>query len=91
LADEVNKRHPQVTAALEKALANDANEQRRAAAHEKVLADEANERRRAAARDKALANKANEQHCHESAERATTSATKALAEDKHNEGNNDIA
>jgi hypothetical protein len=72
-------------------LAYDANEQRRVAVQEKALADEANERRRAAARDKALANEANERHHHESAERATTSATKALAEDEHNKDNNDVA
>jgi hypothetical protein len=80
-----------VTAALEKALANDANEQRRAAAQEKALADEANKLCRAAAWDKALANKAIEQRRHESAERAMTLATKALAEDEHNEDVEDVA
>ncbi len=60
-------------------------------AHEKALADEANERRRAAARGKALADEANEQRHHESAERATTSATKALAKDKHNEDDGHVA
>jgi hypothetical protein len=60
-------------------------------AHEKALADEANERRRATARDKALADEANKQRRHESTERATTSATKALAVDKHNEDDDNVA
>ncbi len=89
LADEANKRRR--AAALEKALADDANKQHRAAAQEKALADEANERRRAAARDKELANKANERRRHESAKRATTSATKALAEDEHNKDDDNVA
>ncbi len=55
------------------------------------MADKANEQRRAAARDKALADEANKQCCHESAERATTSATKALAKDEHNKDDNDVA
>jgi hypothetical protein len=38
-----------------------------------------------------LADEANERHRHESAERATTSATKALAEDEHNEDDDDVA
>ncbi len=58
---------------------------------EKALADKANEQRRAAGRDKVLADEANEQHRHESAERATTLATKELAKDEHNEDNNDVA
>jgi hypothetical protein len=91
LADEVNKQHCQVTAVLEKALVDNANKQRRAAAHEKALADEANEQRRAAARDKALADEANEQHRHKSAKCATTLAPKVLAEDEHNEDDNDVA
>jgi hypothetical protein len=41
--------------------------------------------------DKALANEANEQRHHESAEHATTLATKALAEDKHKEDNDNVA
>ncbi len=89
LADEANKQRR--AAALEKALADDANKQRQAAAQEKALADKANEQRRAAARDKALANKANEQCRHESAERATTLATKALAKDEHNKDNDNDA
>jgi hypothetical protein len=76
---------------LEKALVDDTNKQRRAAAQEKALADEANKQRRAAVRDKALADKANKQRCHESAERATTSATKALAKDEHNKDDDDVA
>jgi hypothetical protein len=78
-------------AALEKALPDDANEQRQAAAQEKALADEANEQRWAAVRDKALADKAYERHCHKSAERTTTSATKALAKEKHSEDDKDVA
>jgi hypothetical protein len=79
------------TATRDKALANEANERRQAATQEKALADEANERRWAAARDKALADEANEQRRHESAERATTLSTKALAKDEHNDGDDDVA
>ncbi len=89
LADKTNKQC--WAAAREKALADDTNKQHRAAAQEKVLADKANEQRRAAARDKALANEANERCRHESAERATTLATKVLAEDKHNEDDDNVA
>ncbi len=53
--------------------------------------DKANKRWQVAAQDKALANKANKQCCHESAERAMTLATKALAKDKHNEDDNNVA
>jgi hypothetical protein len=63
----------------------------RAAVQEKALADEANKQCRATAREKALANKANEQRCHESAKRATTSATKAIAKDKHNKDDDNVA
>ncbi len=49
------------TATQEKALAGEANEQRRAAAQEKALVDKANEQRWAVARDKVLADKANKQ------------------------------
>jgi hypothetical protein len=38
-----------------------------------------------------LAAKANKQCCHKSAERATTSATKAIAKDEHNKDDNDVA
>ncbi len=38
-----------------------------------------------------MADEASKQRCHESAERATTSATKALAKDKHNEDDDDVA
>ncbi len=38
-----------------------------------------------------MANKANKQCCHESAKRATTSATKALAEDEHNKDEDNVA
>ncbi len=79
------------TATQEKALANEANERHQAAAQEKALADKANERRQAAARDKALADEANERRRHESAEHATTLATKALAKDEHNKDDNDVA
>ncbi len=89
LADETNKRR--WAAALEKALADDANEQRQAATQEKVLADKANEQRQAAVQDKALADEAYQRRCHESAERAKTSATKALAEDKNNKDDDDVA
>jgi hypothetical protein len=41
--------------------------------------------------DKALVNEANKQRRHESAERATTSATKALAKDEHNKDDDDVA
>ncbi len=58
---------------------------------EKALADEANEQRRAAAWEKALANEANKRRCHELAERTTTLATKALAEDEYNEDNDYVA
>ena len=78
-------------ATRDKALADETNKRRRAAAQEKVLGDKANERRRAAARDKALADEANERCCHESAERATTLATKALSKDKHNKDDDDVA
>jgi hypothetical protein len=47
------------------------------------LADKAHERRQAAVWENTLADEANEQRRHESAERATTSATKALAEDEY--------
>ncbi len=50
------------TATQEKALANEANKQRRAAVQEKALADKANKGYRAAALEKALADNANEQH-----------------------------
>jgi hypothetical protein len=76
---------------LEKALANDANEQRRAATQEKALADEANKQRWATGQDKALAKEANKRRHHESAKRATTLATTALAKDKHNEDDDDVA
>ncbi len=89
LLAEERRRHE--TATGDKALADEVNEQRRAAAQEKALADEANERCRAAARDKALADEANEQRRHESAERATTSSTKALAEDEHNDNDDNVA
>jgi hypothetical protein len=89
LADKANKRRQ--AAALEKALADDANKQRQAAAQERALADNANEQRWAAARDKALADEANKQRRHEPAERAMTSPTKALAEDEHNEDDNNVA
>jgi hypothetical protein len=89
LADEANKRRR--AAAWEKALADDANEQHQAATQEKALADKANEQRRAAVWDKALADEANEQRRHESAERAMTSATKALAEDTYDEDDDDVA
>ncbi len=72
-------------------MADDANEQRREAAQEKALADKANKQRRAAARDKALADEANERRRDESAECATTSATKALAEGEHNKDDDDAA
>ncbi len=72
-------------------MADKANKRHQAATQEKVLADEANERRRATTWDKALADEANRQRRHESAERATTSATKALAKDKHNEDNDNVA
>jgi hypothetical protein len=78
-------------AVLEKALANNANKQCRVAAQEKALADEANKQCRAAARDKALANKANKQRCHELAKCATTFSTKALAKDKHNKDDDNVA
>jgi hypothetical protein len=89
LTDEANKQRR--ATALEKALANDANKQRQAAAQEKALADKANKQRRAAARDKALADEANKRRCHKSTERATTSATKALAEYEHNEDDDNVA
>ncbi len=79
------------TATRDKALADKANKQRRAAAQEKALADKANKQCQAAARDNALADEANKQRCHESAERATTLSTKALAEDEHNDDNNNVA
>ncbi len=60
------------------------------AAQEKALADEANDRHGAATRDKLLADEANEQRRHKLAECATTLATKALAEDKHNEDDDDV-
>jgi hypothetical protein len=90
LAEEKH-RHKHKTAALEKALADDTNEQSWAAVQEKALADEANEQRRAAAWEKALANEANKRRCHELAERTTTLATKALAEDEYNEDNDYVA
>jgi hypothetical protein len=89
LADKANKQCR--VAAQEILLADEANKQRWAATQEKALADEANKRCRAAAWDKALANEANEQRCHESAKRATTWATKALAKDKYNKDDNDVA
>jgi hypothetical protein len=89
LAGEANERCR--AAAHAKALADEANKQRRAAAQEKALADETNERCRAAAWDKALADEANERCPHESAECATTSVTKALAKDEHNEDDNNVA
>jgi hypothetical protein len=79
------------TAAREKALSEDANEQRQAATQEKALADEANKQCRATARDKALANEANKRRHHKSAERATTSATKAHAKDEHNKDDDNVA
>jgi hypothetical protein len=85
LTDKANKQL-QATS-LEKALANNANEQHRVAAQDKALADEANKHCRAAARDKALADKANKQRHHESAERATTLATKVLAKDEYDKDN----
>ncbi len=88
LAEE-QRRHE--TATRDKALADEANEQCRAATQEKALVDEANKQRRAAARDKALADEANEQCHHKSAERATTLSTKALAKDKHNDDDDDVA
>jgi hypothetical protein len=72
-------------------LANNANKQCRVAAQEKALAEKANKQCQAAVRDKALANEANKQRCHELAERATTLATKALAKDKHNKDDNNVA
>ncbi len=84
------RRHHKM-ATQEKALADEANKQRRAAAQEKALADEANEQRRAAARDKALADEANKRRRHELAKRAMTSATKALAKDKHNKDDDNVA
>jgi hypothetical protein len=77
-------------ALAEKALAK---EQRchETAVQEKALANKANERCRAAVWDKALADEANEQHRHESAERATTSSTKALVKDEHNNNDDDVA
>jgi hypothetical protein len=72
LAEE--QRHHK-TAMQEKALADEANEQRWATARYKALADEANERRQAAAREKALADEANKQ-CQAPARQ------KALAKDK---------
>ncbi len=89
LADKANERSQ--TAARENALADEANKRRRAAAHEKALADEANKRCRAAARDKALADEANEQRPHKLTERATASATKALAKDEHDEEDDYVA
>ncbi len=87
----VDKRRRQAAATREKALADDANEQRQAATQEKALVDKANEQCRAAGRDKALADEANEQHCHESAERATTLVTKALAKDAYDKDYDDVA
>ncbi len=75
----------------DKALADEANKQCQAAAQEKALADEANKQCWSAAQDKALADEANEQRRHESAERATTLPTKALAKEEHNEDDNDVA
>jgi hypothetical protein len=71
LAEE---KHRHEMAALEKALADDANKQHQAAAQEKALADKANEQRRAAAREKALADEANEQ-------RQAAAQEKALADE----------
>ncbi len=79
LADKANKQR------------DDANKQGQEAVQEKALADKASKQRRAAARDKALANEANEQHCHKLAKWATTLATKALAEDKHNKDDDNVA
>ncbi len=69
MADEVNKGHRQVTAALEKALADEAYERRLAAMREKALADEVNKQRRqvTAAWENALANDAYERRYQESA------------------------
>jgi hypothetical protein len=78
-------------AVQEKALADEANERHQAAARETALADKAHEQRQAAVWENALANEANKQRCHESAERATTLATKALAKDEYNKDNGYVA
>ncbi len=69
MADEVNKQRRQVTATLEKALADEAYKRRLAATREKVLADKVNKQRRqvTAARENTLANDAYEQRYQESA------------------------
>ncbi len=63
MANKVNKQRCQVTATLEKALANEAYEQCLAAMREKTLANEVNKQRRqvTAARENALTNNAYEQ------------------------------
>jgi hypothetical protein len=62
------------TAMQERALADEANEQCRAAARDKALVDEANERRQVAAQEKALVDEANEQ-------RRAAARDKALVEE----------
>ncbi len=68
-------------AAREKALADEANKQRRAATQEKALANEVNKQRCqvTAAREYALADDAFERRYRESAKRAAASAESALA------------
>ncbi len=90
-AANLDRRRHHETAAREKALADEANKRRRAAAHEKALADEANKQCRAAMQDIALADEANERRCHESAKRATTLVTKALAKNEYDEDDNYVA
>jgi hypothetical protein len=78
-------------AAQEKALADKANEQHQAAMRETALADKAHERHQAAVWKNALADEANKRRRHESAERAMTSATKALAKDEYDKDNDYVA
>jgi hypothetical protein len=75
-AATLDKQRRHKMAAREKALSNEANEQRRAATQEKGLADEAYERRRAATQEKALADKVNKQR-----RQVTAARENALAND----------
>ncbi len=75
-AATLNKRCHHEMAAREKALADEANEQRRPATQEKALADEAYERCRAATQEKALADEVNKQR-----RQVTAMQENALADD----------
>jgi hypothetical protein len=75
-AANLDKQCRHKTAMREKALADQANEQRWAATQEKGLADEAYEQRRAATQEKALADEVNKQCC-----QVTAARENALADD----------